>query len=465
MKFMPHDYQEEGIKFVLQNAAAGLLFSPGLGKTAIMLAAILLLKKMNLIRRVLLVAPRRVLHSVWAQEIAKWDDFNGSLSFVALHGPNKDNLLRQTSADICGITPEGLAWLSKDKGVRWDELHADMLVVDESSYFRHVGSLRFRNLKPILPRFKRRVILTGTPMPRSYEDLFPQMFILDLGGALGRYITHFRYKWFVDVGYGYPDWRLRPGAEVEINERIRPLVLRGDMMDHIKMPSLVRNAIMVDLPPAARRQYDRLERDYYLAVDDTRQKREIDAATAAILSTKLRQCANGFVYTTDGSPAVYLHDEKLDALASLLSELNGKPALVLYEFLEDAKRIKHMLGYDVPTIGGTTNDALAEQHISAFNSGSIPVLLAHPASAGHGINLQATAQHVVFFGATFNLEYFDQAIARVWRQGNPHGEVFVHTIAARRTKEDEVVAVLHRKERTQADMLAALKPPVTVAAA
>jgi len=456
-RFNPHAYQIEAIKFLLQNSNAGLFFDPGLGKTACVLMAIKVLKEKGMLRRCLVVAPRRVAYAVWPEEVKKWEDFAG-LTVDVIHGPKKERILENTTADICVVTPEGLSWLNADP-VRWARLGADMLVVDESSFFRHTTSQRFKVLKLVLHTFRRRVILTGTPMPRSYEDLFPQIFILDRGGALGRYITHYRNLYFQDVGYGYPDWQLRAGADKQINEAIKPLVIRGESVDHLDMPKLVHNRIAVDLKRDVRDLYDDFERNFYAQHNG----QEILAVNAAVAANKLRQAANGFMYSVGGA-AVELHDEKHLAVRDLVSELQGQSVLILYEYQHDLMRLKETFP-DAKIIGGGTTDTDAAKAIADFNSGSLQVLLAHPASAGHGINIQDRANHIVWFGPTWNLEHFDQAIARVWRQGNPHDRVFVHTIVVRDSVEDDVAASLARKDVSQRALLAALKRPMVNAIA
>jgi hypothetical protein len=462
--FTPWAYQTEAIKWLLQNSNAGLFFDPGLGKTACVLATVLMLRQRGMMRRALVVSTRRVIHDVWPVEREEWTDFH-PLRVSVLHGAKKDLLLNTTAkdADICCVTQDGLQWLCDPAFNRINIIDPDVLIVDESSFFRHTSSKRFQTLKALLPRFKRRIILTGTPAPRNYEDLFPQIFILDQGGALGRYITHYRSRYFYDAGYGYPDWKLRPGADVEINQRIKPLVLRGDQVDHLEMPLLVYNTIKVDLPAPARQRYDHLESAFYEEIEG----HDILAPTSAVLSNKLRQVANGFVYDTNHD-AVDLHDVKIEALQGLLSELQGNPALVLYEYNHDLARLKAALttnGMVPPFIGEGTTDKQASSYIADFNAGKIPVLLAHPASAGHGLNMQKAAQHVIWFGPTWNLEWFIQANHRVWRQGNTHDRVFVHFIVARDTIEERVAKVLSDKEQTQRALLDALKRPAPEKAA
>jgi SNF2 family DNA or RNA helicase len=445
----PKAYQLEAVKWLLQNSNAGLFFDPGLGKTSCVLAALTVLKSKGMLRRALVVAPLRVATTVWPDERMKWLDFHG-LTVEVLHGPRKDKRLHTTTADVVVITPEGLDWMTRIGG--FATLNADVLVVDESSYFRHTTSQRFKNLKAQLSRFDRRIILTGTPNPRGYEDLFSQAYILDMGGALGRYITHYRMKYFDNFGHNYPDWRLRSGADKEINDKLRPLVLRGDAVDHLEMPHLIHNTVKVPIGDEAMATYAELERNFYLALGND----EVITPNAAVLATKLRQVANGFVYTASHAAAP-VHDAKLKALSGLIDELQGQPVLVLYEFIEDLTRIKKELGFNLPYIGGGVSTTVAKTHMADFNAGKLPILLAHPKSAGHGINLQDCAQHIIWFGPTWDLEWHIQATARVWRQGNPHERVFVHTLVAADTIDETVAKVLTNKNKTQADFLYAIK--------
>ena len=456
-RFNPHPYQEQAIIWLLQNSYAGLLFSPGLGKTACTLAALSVLKSKGMMKRALVVAPRRVINSVWPAEIAKWTDFAG-LSCEILHGPAKDTRLAKTTADICLVTPEGLSWLHRNPG-HMKLLGADILIIDESSYFRHTTSNRFKILKTMLPSFRRRYLLTGTPMPRSYEDLFPQAYILDMGGALGRFISHYRAQYFYDVGRGYPDWRLQEGAAARINERLRPLMLREDALDHLRMPDLVYNTVTVKLNVAVRMIYDQFEKEFYLLHDG----KEVLAPNAAVAVNKLRQAANGFMYGVD-QDIVWLHDEKIDAVKQIVDELMGQPVLILYEYKHDLMKLRAAFP-NAQVIGGGTSDKQAQAAIDGFNDGSLQILLAHPGSAGHGINIQDRASNVIWFGPTWNLEYFDQAIARVWRQGNPNSRVIVHTVVVEDSVEQDVAAVLATKDRSQQALLASLKRPQPVVAA
>jgi SNF2 family DNA or RNA helicase len=335
--------------------------------------------------------------------------------------------------------------------VPFDQVDANVLIVDESSYFRHTTSARFKNLKSILHTFQRRIILTGTPAPRGYEDLFTQIYILDMGGALGRFITHYRMLYFNKVNNGTTDsYVLRPGAAEEIQRKIKPLVLHSDALGKFHMPELIRQNLVVDLPPKSRRMYDQYEQDFYMMLDSGE---EIFSPNAAAKSGKLRQIANGFAYDTDHNAPV-IHDEKLERLEGLISDLQGEPALLLYEFDADRDRIMERIPGAV-LFTGLSDNATAKA-IADFNAGKITVLVAHPASAGHGLNLQESALHVIWYGPTWNLEWDEQATARVWRQGNAANQVFVHTLVARDTKDEDVAEVLRSKDRTQSLLLKAL---------
>ena len=454
-QWTPHSYQEEAVRFALEHANAALFLDPGLGKTACMLATLLILKEQGMFKRALVVAPLRVAKHVWPAEKTKWLDFVG-LSMTVLHGPNKDKLLASLTADIAVVTPEGLEWLAANDNAGFRKLGADVLIVDESSYFRHHTSRRFRNLRGVLGRFRRRYILTGTPAPLGYHDLWTQIYLLDEGGTLGRYVTHFRQQFFYNEGRDFDVWKLRQGAEKEIDARIRPIALRGDNMDHLQMPALVYNTVAVDLPDAVIDTYRELEKRFMTILDDGT---PIASPHAAALGNKLRQLANGFLYDERGNSHPQ-HTQKLSALLDLLHDLQGQSALILYEFVADRDAILGALP-GAAVIGGGTSTTDAEKAIHGFNTGQIPYLLAHPASAGHGINLQDHANHIIWYGPTWNLEHWIQANARVWRQGQKAERVHIHTIAATDTIDERVADVLTSKDRTQKALLVALKRPLT----
>ena len=441
----PHMYQKRAISLLLSQASGGLFLDPGLGKTAITLATYLILKQQGLVGKMLVVAPLRPVYKVWPDEIAKWDEFE-SLTYSILHGPTKTTALRDDS-DIHIINPEGLLWLLDPKQNR---PQYDVLCLDESSKFKDTGTKRFKLLKTLLPSFKRRWILTGTPAPNGIEDLFGQIYVLDLGRSLGRYITHFRNLYFQRVGYNLYDWRPAPGAFEEIVEKISPLILQLSAEDYLEMPELVYRNVTVSLPDDVRKVYKEVEDEFISRLETA----DLVAANAAVAGGKCRQIANGAVYV-EGKEYVTLHDEKLDALESILSEFNGAPTIIFYEFEHDKNRILERFP-ELPVLGGSISPKKLDELVDAFNAGLIPALLGHPASMGHGLNLQGVCNRVVWFGITWNLEYYDQAIARIYRQGQNSAHVFVYHIVAVDTKDEDVLKVLTSKDRTQQNLLTAL---------
>lgn len=472
----PHAYQKQGIKFLLERAASALFFDPGLGKSSVTLAALKLLLKKRNIEKVLLIAPLRVCHSVWPRELKKWADFN-ELRAVVLHGNDKDALLEEP-ADIYIINPDGLPWLlgaertTSESGKRrvevdmkrWRSFGFDTLVIDELTMFKDSSTLRFKMLKQIVPTFGRRHGLTGTPVPNGLLDLFGQCYVLDEGRALGRFITHYRNKFFTPGWDGYT-WELNEGAEKEIYKRIKPLALRMAANDHIKMPKLIENTIHIDLPEKARRIYDELEDSLFVEIG----KKKVVAANAAVASTKCRQLANGSVYVDDAMTALMptwkkskrqwigVHDEKLEALSSLVAELQGSPLLVAYDFEHDLIRLKEWLGKDTPHIGGGVKAKVANDIETRWNAGEIPVLLGHPQSLAHGLNLQGSGFHVAWYALTWNFELYDQFIRRVYRQGQKSKRVVVHHFVAADTVDEAVMQALKEKSRGQQALFEALK--------
>lgn len=436
------------MKMMVELGAAGLFLDPGLGKTSTTLGAFISLKKAGYVKRMLVIAPMRVCYNVWPNEVLKWKQFNG-LKVNVLHGRSKEEALNDP-ADVYVINPEGLPWLAGAN--RLKRINPEMLVVDESTKFKNGSSKRFKILKSMLNQFKRRYILTGTPTAQGLEDLFGQIYILDGGAALGRYVTHYRRRYFEQTGN--PQWRqyaLRPGAEDEIAEKIAPFTLRLKAEDYLTLPELVFNQITVDIPPDVRLMYQELEREFIAVI----KQEEITAPTAAAVSTKLRQLVNGGVYNENGE-TVEVHTAKVEAVSELVESLAGLPLLVLYQFKHDIHRLRAVLG-DVPHIGSGVSNTLGEALCRQFNDGTLPVLLAHPASVGHGLNLQGRSNHVAFFGLPWDYEQREQAIRRVYRQGNPNTHVFIHDIVARGTIDQAVHRALTRKEGNQASFLAALK--------
>jgi SNF2 family DNA or RNA helicase len=471
----PHAYQKKAIKFLLEHAAGALFLDPGLGKTSIALAAVKVLKQQKLLNKVLLIAPLRVCYSVWPLEIQKWEDFHG-LTISLLHGKNKQEAL-EAKADIYVINPEGLEWLmaaEKSKTLtgrnkvaldlkRWRKLGFDTLIVDELSKFRYPNTIRFKALKQVLHLFSRRWGLTGSPAANGLLGLFGQCFVLDEGRTLGRYLTHFRMKYFTPSYDGF-NWELREGADLEIYKQLKPLALRMAATDYLEMPDLIENNISVELPPKVRRIYDQLEDDLITKV----QNRVVVAANAASASTKCRQVANGGLYLDPEVRELVqlpksqrewadLHTEKVDALADLIEELQGEPLLVAYDFEHDLVRLQERLGKDVPYIGGGVSAKRSAELERQWNNGELPVLLGHPQAMAHGLNLQEMGHHVCWHSLTWDYELYDQFIRRVLRQGNKSKRVFVHHIIAKDTIDEVVLAAVKSKRRGQNALFAALQ--------
>lgn len=443
----PHNYQKKAVKFLIQQGAAALFLDPGLGKTSIFLAGVKILKKEKLVNKVLIIAPLRVCYLVWPKELAKWEDFKG-LTMQILHGKDKEkNLYKE--ADIYVINPEGLTWLVKHN---LKKLGFDMLGIDESSKFKAANTKRFKLLKLVLPIFRRRVIMTGSPSPNGMMDLFSQIFILDGGAALGRFITHYRNEFFYPSGFGGYEWKLQNGAEQQIQQKIKPLVLRMEAKDYLELPELIENNIYVELPAEARRAYKEMEDELFVDLA----KGDIVAANAAAASMKCRQIANGGVY--DEEQGVHqLHMEKAEAVKELIEELQGTPALVAYDFAHDLGRLQKALGKNVPYIGGGVSPKRSQKIEKAWNAGEIPVLLGHPASVAHGLNLQNAGNHVIWHSLTWNFENYDQFNKRILRQGSKHKKVFVHHIIAEKTVDIAILTALKFKDNSQRSLLAGLK--------
>jgi hypothetical protein len=388
---------------------------------------------------------------------------------VVLHGDNKDDLLG-TKADIYCINPDGLPWLMKSGFLR--KLRPDVLCVDESSQFKNLRSRRAQLLIPLLDTFSRRWTLTGTPSSNGYMDVFGQAYITDHGAALGPYITRYRNTYFDPTGVGGFDWRLRDGADKLIQKRLKPIVCRVDIGDFVKVPTQVDNPIYVDLPPDARKLYDRLEADLFAVLGKS--GRTVTALSAAAAMTKCSQIASGGIYVdpADGDEGLLrllggvreveeLHSAKTDALELLHEELGYKPLLVAYDYHHDLARLRTRFGKDVPVLGTKGSGTRAMQYDQElerlWNRGDLPMLLGHPQSIGHGLNLQEAGNDVCWYSLTYDLELFIQFNKRVMRQGNKHVVCRIHTIIARATTDEAKLSALKCKDKSQRALLDALR--------
>ena len=454
MNWQPHDFQIRAMQNMLANPGYGLFAKPGLGKTSTTLAAFSVLKDEGHTKGMLVVAPLRPTYKVWPEEVKKWKDFN-NLSWTILHGKDKAKNLRGPKKDLYFINYDGLAWLENELKTM-KECPFDILCLDESSKIKRTKTLRFKIVKAIRYRFKRIWELTGTPAANGLENLFGQIYMLDGGQRLGRYITHFRREYFTEFPQrgGYSLWAPREGAQQQIQAKIADITLALNSEDYLKMPPVIENRIEVDLPPAALRVYKSVEDEFFAELNSG----FVTAANAAAKSMKLRQVTGGGVYGTEG--ATELHSAKIDALLDLVDEQEGQPLLVAVAFTHEVERIRAALkkeGYDnVPYLGGGIGMKQSSQIVDDWNAGRLSVLLAHPTSVAHGLNLQAGGNAVCWFTLTWNLEEYEQFNARVWRQGQEKPVTF-HYILAVDTIDDNVLTALRSKDRTQKALMNALK--------
>lgn len=444
MIFGPYPYQQYAIDRILEQPEIALFLDMGLGKTVCTLTALAeLLHDRFESTRVLVIAPLRVAEHTWPEEVQKWDHLQYLKLALVLGSAKKRLVALEAQADIWVINRENVDWLVKHYGKAWP---FDTVVIDELSSFKSTRADRFRALRRVRPYIKRIIGLTGTPAPNGLIDLWPQIYLLDQGQRLGRTVSWYQDRYFYPVasdGHIVYKWGLRPGAEAEIYNRLQDLCISMRAADWLDLPERVTVKQTVYLTPGARAVYKQMERDLVLLFEEG----AVTAANAAVLSGKLLQIANGAVYNEDRGVQV-LHDEKLAALRDLVEEAAGQPVLVFYQYQHDLARIKKWFK-EARTLE-TARD------IEAWNAGAIPLLLAHPASAGHGLNLQAGGHIVVWFGLPWSLELYQQANARLHRQGQSES-VIVHHLVAENTIDEDVLKALERKETGQNALLEAVK--------
>lgn len=474
LHWKPPAYQRRAVKFLLEHGAAALFLDPGLGKTSVTLAACKILLKEGVMKGAVVVAPLRPAKTTWGKEAAKWVDFEG-LDVVVLHGPSKERLVREKH-DVYVVNYEGLAWLFSfvqvgkvQKAVITEAgkalmSHVDTLVWDELSKMKHPNTLRYKLVKPWLGKFARRWGLTGSPAGNGLLDLFGQCYVLDEGNALGPYISHYKAAYFLPVDKMGYTWRIKEGAEAAIQAKLRPLALRMEAEEYTKLPLQLDHVIKFDLPSGVRKQYEDLETEFLTLAEN----QLVTAANAASASGKCRQVCSGALYLplTDpvtgealGGPRKWaeLHTESVDILAELVEELQGQQVLVAYDFQHDLARLLKRFP-NTPFIGGGVSGQRGAEIEEAWNKGGIDLLFGHPASIGHGLNLQeSNAHHIVWFTLTWDFELYDQFNRRLRRQGNSSQHLHVHHIVARDTVNESVLYALRRKNRTQKMLLDALK--------
>ena len=443
MKYKAHEYQEYATKFIEDNEESAVFLECGLGKSVITLTAIKNLIARGEVNRVLVVAPLRVGKTTWPEEISKWDHLTGLTYAVAIGNVAERLSALKAKADITIINRENVEWLIDKSGVAFDY---DMLVIDELSSFKSFKAKRFKALLKVRPQITRVVGLTGTPSSNGLMDLWAEFRLLDLGERLGRYITRYRLAYFTpdkrnaQVVFSY---KPLPGAEERIYDKIDDITISMRAADYLKLPSLVMNSVIVEMGDKEKEIYDNLCDDMVVSLGNN----EIDAVNAASLSNKLLQMANGAVYGDEHS-VHQIHDEKLNALEDLIESANGKPVLVAYWFKHDLARIKAKF----PFVREIKTDA----DIRAWNRGEIEVGIIHPASAGHGLNLQTGGSTLIWFGLTWSLELYQQTNARLYRQGQKN-TVVVHHIITKGTIDERVLKALEKKEKTQNSLIDAVK--------
>ena len=452
MRYSPHEYQEYAIRFIEENPVAAVFLDMGMGKTSIVLTAILhLMYEQFEVNRVLIIGPLRVARTTWPEEIKKWDHMKGIRYSVMVGSAAERMAALEADADIYIINRENVPWLVQQCGGAFD---FDMVVIDELSSFKSWQTKRFKALMKVRPFVKRIVGLTGTPSSNGLMDLFAEFKVLDMGKRLGRFIGQYRECYFRADRMNGPvvySYRLVPGAEEAIYEKISDITISMKAADHLNMPELVSTVHKVYLDEKERAAYEAMKKDLVLELSGG----EVTAANAAALSGKLSQLADGAVYGDDGEVKV-LHDRKLDALEDLVESANGRPVLVAYWFKHDLSRIMERLEHLKVKFRKLDSD----ESIRKWNAGEIPVGLIHPAGAGHGLNLQAGGNILVWFGLTWSLELYQQTVARLWRQGQQSGTVSVIHIVADGTVDERILKALEMKDGTQAALIDAVKAEI-----
>ena len=449
MKYEPHDYQRYATKYIESHPVAAVFLDMGLGKTSITLTALnnLLFDYFDA-HRILVVAPLRVARNTWSDEIEKWDHLK-DVQFSIAVGTEAERLSAlKRQADIYIINRENLQWLIEKSDVPFD---FDMVVIDELSSFKNHQAKRFRSLMKVRPKVKRMVGLTGTPSSNGLMDLFAEFKILDMGVRLGRFIGQYRSSYFRPDKMNGPivySYKPLPGAEQAIYEKISDITISMKAADHLRMPELVNTKYMVHLSEKEKKKYEDMKAELVLALPEG----EITAANAASLSGKLSQMANGAVYADDES-ILPIHDRKLDALEDIIEAANGKTVLVAYWFKHDLMRIEQRLAEKKIPFQKLDSDA----SIRKWNKGELLVALIHPASAGHGLNLQSGGSTLVWFGITWSLELYQQTVARLYRQGQSEGTVTNIHILAKDTVDERIIKALQEKDSTQSALIDAMK--------
>lgn len=441
MKYKAHEYQKYATNFILEHPACCLMLDMGLGKTIITLSALWDLSLDTFESgKILIIAPKRVAEDTWPKELEKWEHLSGlTYSLVLGSKAQREEALRKR-ATIYIINRENVKWLVDNH--EWD---FDTLVIDEISSFKSNQAQRFKALKKVRPKVKRIIGLSGTPAPNSLLDLWSQLYLIDMGKRLGCFVGGYRERFFMpdrrnrEIIYSY---KPREGAEAAIYNLISDICISMKAVDFLEMPEKISNVIEVSMNEKEEKQYKQLQKEMVLALESG----EVDAMNAAGLSNKLLQMANGAVYGAEHQ-VHHIHNKKLDALEDLIEAANGKPLLIVYWYKHDLSRIRER--FSIRCIDSAKD-------IEDWNAGKIPVALIHPASAGHGLNLQDGGSTIVWFGLTWSLELYQQLNARLWRQGQKNTVVIQHLVT-KDTHDEDVMKALENKDFQQASLIEAVK--------
>lgn len=449
MKYQPHNYQSYCIQRIINDSAVGLFLDMGLGKTVITLTAVndLMYNRFE-IQRCLVIAPKKVAEATWSKEAEKWDHLKHLRISKILGSESKRIRAVNTPADVYVINRENVPWLVDHYRNAWK---FDMVVVDELSSFKSSKAKRFKSLTWVRLHIKKFVGLTGTPAPNGVMDLWAQIYLLDTGERLGKSITAYRQAYFIQNTHGgnFSTFDERQNAAEEIRQRISDICISMKAEDYIQLPERTDIIVPVELDSKARKMYDKFEKEMFLQINED----SLDAGTAPVLSNKLLQMCNGAVYGENG--VVQIHDCKLEAFMELVEAAQGQPMLVFYNFKHDLDRLKAALAKTKLTIG----ELKSPKDIDKWNNKELNILLAHPASAAYGLNLQAGGSHIVWFGLNWSLELYQQANARLYRQGQKD-KVIIHHLVVDNSTDELVMTALHDKSGTQEALLNALKAKI-----
>lgn len=449
MKYRPHEYQQYAIEYIETHPISAVLLDMGLGKTSITLTALqdLLFDRFEA-HKVLIIAPLRVARNTWPAELQKWDHLQDLTISVVVGNAEERKAALAKQADLYVINREMVLWLVEQSGYKFD---FDTVVIDELSSFKNHQSKRFKALMKVRPKVKRIIALTGTPSSNGLMDLWAEFRLLDMGERLGRYITQYRTKYFMpdkrnaQIIFSY---KPLPGAEEQIYDKISDITISMKAADFLPMPQRIESEYPVYLSEEEREKYDALKQEMVLQLPDE----EITAVNAASLAGKLSQLANGAIYTEE-KDVITVHDRKLDALEDIIEAVAGKPILVAYWFQHDLQRIIERLEALKVSYARISSPG----SIELWNRGELAVGLIHPASAGHGLNLQEGGSTLVWFGLTWSLELYKQTNARLWRQGQTASTVVIQHIVAKDTVDERILKALTEKNNTQEALIAAVK--------